>query len=212
MGASETLLQRTVDGSAPMIGAGKGAVRQTTRHLRRRLAAFVVDTCLLSALIFLGAAILWASLGAAVRFTTTDARLAGEVLYDARILGVTSFAGIATGFVYFSVSWLALGATPGQRLYHLEVRDEHGGARPTLGRATARWVALGAPLWIASSLVPGWPGVVAATALFLWVACLLLATARSTTGQGWHDRLSGTRVVLVRRAHRGHAPRDRHVR
>ena len=211
MGASEALLQRTADDAAP-IGAGKAAARHTTRHLRRRVAAFVVDTCLLSALIFLGAAILWALLGAALRFTPTDARLAGEVLFDARLVRVTSFAGIATGFAYFSVSWLVLGATPGQRLYHLEVRDEDGGARLTLGRATARWVALGAPLWIASSLVPGWAGIVAAMALFLWVACLLLATARSTTGQGWHDRLSGTRVVLVRRAHRVHAPRDRHVR
>jgi hypothetical protein len=182
------------------------------RHLARRIAAFVLDSCLLSLLIFVGAAVLSLLLGPAVRFTPDAAEAPGAVVFDPRVMQVTALAGIATGCAYFCICWLLLGATPAQRLFGLEVRDRDGGARVTLGRAVTRWVALGAPLWIVSSIVSGWVGLAAAMGMSVWVVCLLVATARSATGLGPHDRLSGTRVVRVERGGRAATRRARHVR
>lgn len=182
------------------------------RHLVRRIAAFALDSCLLCLLIFVGAAVLSLILGPAVRFTPDTAEAAGTVVYDPRVMQVTALAGIATGCAYFCIPWLLLGATPGQRLFGLEVRDRDGGGRVTLGRAVTRWVALGAPLWIVASIVSGWVGLAAAVGMSVWVVCLLVATARSATGQGLHDRLSGTRVIRVERGGRAPVRRAPHVR
>jgi hypothetical protein len=173
--------------------------RPRGRHLKRRLVAFVVDAGLLSILIFVGAVVLSVLLGPALEFTAAGEGGAGEVVYDAWLVWVTTLAGVATCCAYFCVSWLLFRATPGQRVFGLEVRGGDGDACVTLGRALVRWIALGAPLWIASSMVSGWMGVAAAMGSSIWVVCLLVATARSATGLGLHDRLSGTRVVRVRR-------------
>jgi hypothetical protein len=185
----------------PSKQAGGRTAHPKSRHLRRRLAAFIVDSGLLVILIFLGAAALGGLLGSTIAFGAGD----GDILYDARLARATAFEGIATGCVYYCASWPLFGATPGQRLLGLAVRVGDGLAPLTPARALARWLVLGAPLWIATSMVPGWMGVAAAIAMGLWGVCLLVSTIRSATGRGLHDLLSGTRVVRIARAA---GPRD----
>lgn len=79
---------------------------------------------------------------------------------------------------------------------HDEPDAGHG--RLPLGRAVLRWLALGAPLWIAASTVAGWAGILCTLALVGWWGALLVSTARSATGAGVHDRISGTRVTPAR--------------
>ena len=199
MATSAVHPRRITPGVAPT-PAGMSGVGRTHRHLRRRLVAFALDTCLLAVLIFLGAVVLSATMGPAMRFVAAGPGIVDHVVLDARLARVTMIAGIATGCGYFCVSWLLLHATPGQRLFGLEVRERDDGGRLSAGRALSRWVVLGAPLWIAASSASGRSGIAASVGLFVWFLCLLVTTARSATGRGWHDRLSGSRVVLTERA------------
>ena len=63
-----------------------------------------------------------------------------------------------------------------------------------------RWAALGAPLWILSSLIAGLGGFVAMLASVAWMTALLVATTRDESGQGPHDRWSGSVVTRNQRA------------
>ena len=170
------------------------------RFLRRRLAAFTLDVLLLCALIFTAAAGLAEVTRPAVRFDAAAAPAVDEVVFDERVMRVGAALGIAIGCGYFCLSWLLLHATPGQRLLGLEVHDRDGGSL-TPARALARWVALGAPLWIAASTVPGALGVTAGVALVGWFVGLLVTTVQSSRGDGLHDRLSGTHVVRAPASH-----------
>jgi uncharacterized RDD family membrane protein YckC len=99
------------------------------------------------------------------------------------------------GAAYFVVGWNRYGSTVGQRLLGLRVTSVITGKSPTFGRSIARWLALGAPLWIAAVLLPGILGLSAVCACLLWSAALLWTTARGTGGQGLHDRWTGTLVA-----------------
>ena len=79
--------------------------------------------------------------------------------------------------LYFAVSWSRWGATPGQRLLHVEVRNERDGSRISLKRALLRYVGYIISIWIV------YIG-------FIWVAI-------DSRKQGWHDKIAGT--VVVRR-------------
>ena len=79
--------------------------------------------------------------------------------------------------LYFAVCWSRWGATPGQRLLHVEVRNERDGSRISLKRALLRYFGYVISIWIV------YIG-------FIWVAI-------DSRKQGWHDKIAGT--VVVRR-------------
>lgn len=163
-------------------------------HVARRLAAFVVDAGLSSLLVFLVAAAQMVVAGPALRLGPPRTDPLEAVLVDTRRAAASALVGVVTGCAYFCLSWRLAQATPGQRLLGLRVRGSGPVANVTLPHALLRWAVLGAPLWIAASSAPGWSGVLATVAAFGWSLYLLAGTAASATGEGPHDRLSGTRV------------------
>ncbi|HLY13766.1 MAG TPA: RDD family protein [Candidatus Limnocylindrales bacterium] len=79
--------------------------------------------------------------------------------------------------LYFALFWSKRGATPGQQLLGVQVRDERTGARISLKRALLRYFGYVVSIWIV------YIG-------FIWVAF-------DSRKQGWHDKIAGT--VAVRR-------------
>ena len=125
--------------------------------------------------------------------------LVDRVRVDAVRFAVDTLVVCALSAVYFAGSWRRWGATPGQRLSRIEVRPAdrrfEPGARLGLGRAIARWLALGVPLWVAAGVSTGnlrWALWLAAWA---WYAALVVTSARSPSGQGLHDRMAGTAAI-----------------
>lgn len=190
--AGEARRGRATRAFTPTVVRG-GALAPGPRLLRRRLAALVVDAVLLATVIAAAAAAIDGLLGAPLAFALGP----GAIRYDVALARATALVGVATGCAYHCLAWTLVGGTPGQRLLGLRVRGADGRAAPSPGRALVRWAALGAPLWIASYAVPGWPGVAAAAGLCAWATCLLVSTARSADGRGLHDRISGTRVERI---------------
>jgi uncharacterized RDD family membrane protein YckC len=79
--------------------------------------------------------------------------------------------------LYFAVFWSRRGATPGQQLLGVQVRNERDGSRISLKRALLRYFGYVISIWIV------YIG-------FIWVAF-------DSRKQGWHDKIAGT--VVVRR-------------
>lgn len=94
--------------------------------------------------------------------------------------------------VYFVGLWTRNGATVGQLLFGLEVRNASDGARLGQDRAIRRWAFLTVP--VLSSL----PGL--GLFVFIYQLFLLGSTSSDPAKQGFHDRQAGT--VVVRRADR----------
>src|SRR5260370_1188687 len=78
--------------------------------------------------------------------------------------------------------------------------DGSGGLRP--GQAVGRWLLLGTPLGLVSTLLgpPNTLSIVLLVAIAFWFALLFVSTARGPRKRGFHDRITGS--VVVRR----HAP------
>jgi uncharacterized RDD family membrane protein YckC len=91
--------------------------------------------------------------------------------------------------VYFVGLWTRSGATLGQLLLSLEVRNAADGSRMTQDQAIRRWAFLTVP--VISSL----PGL--GLLVFLYQVFLLYTTANDPAKQGFHDKQAGT--VVVRR-------------
>lgn len=114
-------------------------------------------------------AILFVATAFALLFTGGEAVPPGQPLYKAWLL--------VCAFPYFGWCWVRGGQTLGMRAWGLRLKGG-GDARPGWGQALARY--LGALLsWTALGLG------------FLWI---LVDRSRLS----WHDRLSRTRIVLVR--------------
>ena len=158
----------------------------------RRCAAFVVDSILLGVLLSLVGGVAALLLGPAVRLVV-DGTASARLVVDPRALMLSDVGAILVGCGYFVVAWTHRAATPGQWLFALRVESVDGGRLPP-GRAFTRWVALGAPLWIAASTWPGAGGLIAWVAAMGWFATLLIGAARDAEGRGLHDRVSGSRV------------------
>jgi uncharacterized RDD family membrane protein YckC len=94
--------------------------------------------------------------------------------------------------VYFVGLWTRNGATVGQLLFGLEVRNAVDGARLGQDQAIRRWAFLTVP--VLSSL----PAL--GLFVFLYQLYLLITTSNDPAKQGFHDRQCGT--VVVRRAAR----------
>ena len=164
----------------------------------RRFWAFLVDGLILAIPTWLiGTALVMSKLSAAELTTLSGRNLfvvdpnTGHVIENREALAafnvtighmmqgvlVVWAALLAIQFLYFVVFWSRRGATPGQQLLGVQVRNERDGSRISLKRAAARYFGYIVSIWIV------YIG-------FIWVAF-------DSRKQGWHDKIAGT--VVVRR-------------
>lgn len=147
--------------------------------LFRRLASIIYDSLLVMGLIVLAMTLVVILLGVFLGWDGIDtAALRRNPFYIAYLCLVPA--------LFFIGFWSLAGETLGMRAWRMRIVRLDGG-RPTLGEATLRYIAA-----ILSWAVLGLG--------FLWI---LFDRDR----MAWHDRLSGTRLVLVprgaARTHRG---------
>jgi uncharacterized RDD family membrane protein YckC len=163
-----------------------------------RLVAYLLDALLLALGIYVVLLVLHALIGPTVRIAAVNGvpRLSVDRI---RSLIDTAVATAVAG-AYFVGSWLARGGTPAQRLVRARVERADGGGRLALGSAIKRWLLLGAPFGLVSTLllpVP-WLGAILVVVIALWHLVLLVTTARDRRKRGLHDRVAGS-IVLRRR-------------
>jgi uncharacterized RDD family membrane protein YckC len=157
-----------------------------------RIAAYVLDGVLLSALVSIPPAVL-----GLYDYASTSSTLP-EPMPRATFVGVSifSFAIYAAYFLFF---WSGgRRGTPGQRAFGIQVGNAFDGRPLTTTQAIERWLAMG--WWVGMLvLVPVFSIAVAAYALsFIWSVVLVITMILSPTKQGIHDRFA--RSALVRPA------------
>ena len=105
-----------------------------------------------------------------------------------------AIVGVGVSLLYFLGFWTSSGrATPGMRLFNLQVGAAGDGRTLSMGQAAIRWVALGS--WIqVLALLPG-PGGLLGLVSLAWAVALLVTTVTSPTKQGIHDRLADSAIV-----------------
>ena len=142
---------------------------QTPPGLFRRLASITYDSMLVMGLIVLAITLVVILLGFFLGWDGIDtAALRHNPFYIAYLCLVPA--------LFFIGFWSLAGETLGMRVWRMRIVRMNGG-RPTLGEATIRYLAA-ILSWAAFGLG------------FLWI---LFDRER----MAWHDRLSGTRLVLV---------------
>jgi uncharacterized RDD family membrane protein YckC len=156
-----------------------------------RVAAYLLDALLLSAVLF-GVALLAGSLiGPVVSIGESEAAVGRGRLTTSAIVSA------AVSALYFIGSWLLLSATPGQRAVGMRVRRAGDRFRLTGGAATVRWLLLmgpssaGAVVGTLFPLLRAWLGLGA----LLWSGFLLVTTFMHPARRGLHDRVAGSVVT-----------------
>jgi uncharacterized RDD family membrane protein YckC len=160
-----------------------------------RIAAYVLDGVLLSALVSIPPAVL------GLYDTAYTSSSLPEPMSRATFVGVSifSFAIYAAYFLFF---WSGgRRGTPGQRAFGIQVANAFDGRPLTTTQAVERWLAMG--WWLGLLLLlPVLSVAVAAYALsFVWSVVLVISMIVSPTKQGIHDRFA--RSALVRPAGQG---------
>lgn len=123
-------------------------------------------------------------------------------LPDRNLYVVASLLGLAVQGAYFILFWSGgRRATPGQRVFGIQVANAFDGQPLTTGQAFGRWAAMGS--WITVPFVLPFMAAAIASgiAATVWTVLLLLSTIVSPTKQGLHDRFA--RSALVRPAGAG---------
>jgi uncharacterized RDD family membrane protein YckC len=153
--------------------------------IRRRLAALIYEAVLLFGIVFI----------AAYLFSTLTQQRNGLTHHNLLAAWVAFVVG-----VYFVWCWTRGGQTLPMKTWRLKLVTADGDLPPTPARALVRYVA--AWLWFLPPLalhpllhltVPVTLGVTA-----VWFALWAAAARLDRSRQFPHDRLAGTRIVLVR--------------
>ena len=146
-----------------------------------RLVAWFIDGIVLAIPVFLIATVLVAVLDLDPRVDGTAIGLLYAILL------------VVLEALYFIYFWTgARRATPGMRVFGMQIGTLSDGSTLTLEQAVIRFLALAYPVGILA-YVPGLAGL--ASLLFLWYIVLLVSTAISPTKQGIHDRLARSAIV-----------------
>ena len=176
-------------GSAPQNEDPALAAALTWADTPSRLAAYIIDSILVAFLA--GATIGVLGLGVVPAGPATPSQ-------DLDQSGSHLLALVSTliGAAYFVLSWSGgRRATPGQRVFNIQVGNAFDGRPLTAMQAVKRWVGLGSVLGLFAYL----PFAAAYGAVellqLLWAAALLVSTASSPTKQGFHDRFASSAVV-----------------
>ncbi|HEY7599730.1 MAG TPA: RDD family protein [Candidatus Limnocylindrales bacterium] len=181
--------------------------------LTARGVAFLVDGLLASVFIYVVAT----AIGWSMRWPTDLSDQSGLLLLLQFVAALACVMPTAVAALW----WHRSGATPGQRLLHLGVIDEHSGANLSFSAAFARWVLLYAPLAlilaypqiVLTSADAGpfldllvlvempWLPLVTMTVALAWYLLLAYpALADGSRRRGLHDRLAGSAVVELPRS------------
>ena len=167
-----------------------------------RSVACIIDVVILVVAILVAASVINAIFGPTVRFDPIVATAEGSAIIDHSLIALNGFVATLLSGGYFVMSWMILGASPGQLLLALQVRNAADGGTLRLSRAILRWVLLFPPFSTAAFLtttVPGASELIWASAP-IWYLMLLATMALSPTKQGLHDRFADS-VVLRQSAH-----------
>lgn len=123
-------------------------------------------------------------------------------LPDRNLYVLATLLGLAVQGAFFVWFWSGgRRATPGQRVFGIQVANAFDGQPLTIGQAFGRWAAIGS--WITVPFVLPFmaAAIVSGIAAIVWILLLLLSTIVSPTKQGLHDRFA--RSALVRPAGAG---------
>jgi uncharacterized RDD family membrane protein YckC len=147
----------------------------------RRFAAYVLDTFIIGLALYL----IYAIMIAVLLKSTVSAGVIGLVVV---------VVGTGMTFAYFVGTWRSRGrATPGMRLFKLQIGNAFDGRTLTLDQAIRRWVAMGFPLTLLA-VIPVLASAAGLANLVLDIV-LLITTIGSQTKQGLHDRFANSAVV-----------------
>ena len=155
-----------------------------------RFAAYFLDGVLLSALISIPPAVLG--------LYDYAATYPPEPMPRPIFVGTTIF-GLAIQAAYFLWFWTGgRRATPGQRVFVIQVGNAFDGEPLTMAQAITRWLAMG--WWLNLLVVLPFFGLAvgAYAASVIWWIVLAISVVLSPTKQGLHDRIA--RSALVRPA------------
>jgi len=151
-----------------------------------RFGAYLLDGIIASA-IFIAAAI-------PVVILAGDRLGSGVLVETAYYIAILGFY-----FLYFVGFWTSNGkATPGMRVFKLQVANAADGKRLAIGPAIIRWLGIGYFFGL-FSVIPALAGV-AVLASLVWPIVLLVSTATNPIHQGLHDRWARSVVVRPERA------------
>lgn len=172
-------------------GSIAGPAGVALADLPERIIAWVIDAIIIGVIGTILSTITTSILGdnlGGVFFTARFPSLVSSVVAAALLLAVSG--------VYFVGMWSRMGgATVGQKVLKLSVRDATSGQPIGQSQAITRWLVLGAPLAI-------WPlyawsilGWILWFAVIAYEIYLLVTTAQSPTRQGFHDKYAKTVVA-----------------
>jgi uncharacterized RDD family membrane protein YckC len=157
-----------------------------------RLAAYLLDGLLLSVIVSIPPAVL------GLYDYAAGSGAYPEPMSRATFVGVTVFT-FAVQAAYFLWFWTGgRRATPGQRVFGIQIGNAFDGRPLTMTQAIERWLAMG---WWATLLVllPFFAVAMASYVIFVaWWVVLVISMIVSPTKQGIHDRFA--RSALVRPA------------
>ena len=107
---------------------------------------------------------------------------------------LVSFIGVAIQYLYFVGFWTSGGrATPGLRGLRMQVVDARSGGPLSIGQATRRWAALGAPLTLLT-ILPALQSVAGLIQIGL-VVLIFFTVVANDRRQGLHDRWANSLVI-----------------
>jgi uncharacterized RDD family membrane protein YckC len=159
-----------------------------------RLVAYVLDAIVLTILVFAVSVVVSVAFGPVIEF---DSDGSTPIDVNRGLAVVDAIAATLISLVYFVGAWRWLRGTPGQRVLDLRLSDDQGAAL-SIRRGILRWLFIGVPAGIAAVLIavlPGFGDLIVDLAVLVWYALLLASIARSSTKQGWHDRVAASVVV-----------------
>ena len=160
-----------------------------------RVVGYIVDLIILGIVGAVIAGIL--GLGTSTVTETAD----GSFTYYSGVSGAAfNIPVVILSLVYFVFFWTGgRRATPGQRVFNIQVGNAFDGHALSIEQAVRRWLGLG--LWLGLlSLIPSLVSAASGIEL-LWTLALLVTTIISPTKQGLHDKFANT--ALVRPAGQG---------
>jgi uncharacterized RDD family membrane protein YckC len=166
---------------APVVGV-PGAPGFVFASVSARLVAYIVD------------ALIVGTAGAAVAIALGFSRVSADTGYMTSESPAVYVTFGLLGFAYFVIFWTGgRRATPGQRMFDIQVGNAFDGRPLTFEQAVRRWVGYGSVLGLLA-IIPRLSGPASLLSL-VWVVILLATTARSPTKQGLHDRFANSALV-----------------
>jgi uncharacterized RDD family membrane protein YckC len=193
-GAEQPVAPATPDPNQPAVGWGTpqigrqavpGAQGFVFADTASRVVGWLIDWFISWILAFIVAAIVVALLYGGGILEADSSRLGNAVVWIVALL---------VNLAYFLFFWTGgRRATPGQRMFRIQVGNAHDGHDLDLTQAAVRWLGYG--FWFPIfGLLPALAGLVGLLVIG-WPFVLLFSTIVSSTKQGLHDRLAGTWVV-----------------